>query len=259
VIAGRVLDDAGEPMSGVTVQALRPAYVEGRRQLVIAAMTSGFQGTDDTGAYQIGGLTPGTYYLRAMTRETWTSTASGRRELIGFHPTYFPSTPEFSGARAVEVGVGQRVTDADIPLVIGRPAAISGVALDSRGRPLAGRAVGLGQRFLREAAGGGGSSAGSTPVLADGRFEFKNVTPGEYQLSIFNGELGTPNGEYGVVHITVDGVPLENVVLETSAGWSISGRFVTEDGLLPDLPRDRVTVRGFTLNQMAVAGATRRR
>jgi hypothetical protein len=254
-ITGRVLDDAGEPMAGVTVQALRPAYVEGRRQLVIVAMTSGFQGTDDTGVYQISGLTPGTYYLRAMTRETWMSTASGRRELLGFKPTYFPSTPEFSGARAVDVGVGQRVTDADIPLVIGRPATISGVAVDSQGRPLAGRSVGLGQRFLRELPGGGGSSAGSTPVLGDGRFVFKNVTPGEYQLSIFNGELGTAAGEYGLVHVTVDGADLENVVVATSAGWSIGGRFVTEDGLVPDFPRDRVSVRGLTLNQMAVAGA----
>jgi hypothetical protein len=219
-------------------------------------MTSGFQGTDDTGEYRLTGLTPGTYYVRAMTRETWTSTASGRREVLGFRPTYFPSTHDPGEARLIEVGVGQRVLNADIPLVTGRPATLSGVAVDSQGRPLAGRTVGLGQRFLRELAGGGGSSAGSAPVGADGSFLFKNVTPGEYQLSVFNGDLGRENGEYGNMLVTIDGADLDNLRLATSAGWSMSGRIVTEDGLAPDAPRDRVTVRGFTLNQMAVAGAS---
>ncbi len=255
LISGRVLDDAGEPMAGVTVQAVRSAYVEGRRQFVIAAMTSGFQGTDDTGEYRLNGLTPGTYYVRAMTRETWTSTASGRREVIGFRPTFYPGTHDAGEARMIEVGVGQRVTNADIPLVIGRPATISGVAVDAQGRPLAGRSVGLSQRFLRELAGGGGSGAGSAPVAADGSFVFKNVTPGEYQLSIFNGDLGRENGEYGDMHVTIDGADVDNLRLATSAGWSMSGRFVTEAGVPPDAPRERFSVRGFTLNQMAVQGA----
>jgi hypothetical protein len=242
-------------MSGVLVWAMRPAYVEGRRQLVVAALASGFQGTDDTGEYRLTGLTPGSYYIRAMTRETWTSTASGRRELLGFRPTYFPGTPDAGEARLIDVGLGQRVLNADIPLVIGRPATISGVAVDSRGAPLAGRTVGLGQRILREFSGGGGSSAGSAPVGADGSFVFRNVTPGEYQVSAFSGELGTATGEYAQMHVTVDGVDVDNLRLTTSAGWSMAGRFVTEDGVAPDAPRDRFTVRGFTLNQVAVSGA----
>jgi hypothetical protein len=255
LIAGRVLDDAGEPMSGVLVWAMRPAYVEGRQQLVVAGIASGFQGTDDTGEYRLTGLTPGAYYVRAMTRETWTTTANGRRELLGFRPTYFPSTPNVADARLIEVGVGQRVLNADIPLIIGRPATISGTAVDSTGKPLAGRTVGLGQRILREFSGGGGSSAGSAPVAADGSFVFRNVTPGEYQVSTFNGDLGTANGEYASMHVTVDGVDVDNLRLTTSAGWTMSGRFVIEDGVPPDALRDRFTVRGFTLNQMAVSGA----
>jgi protocatechuate 3,4-dioxygenase beta subunit len=60
-ISGRVIDEAGEPMGGVTVYAMRPAYFQGRRTLVPA--TGGLQTvrTDETGQYRIIGIAPGTY------------------------------------------------------------------------------------------------------------------------------------------------------------------------------------------------------
>jgi hypothetical protein len=255
VITGRVLDDAGEPMSGVVVWAMRPGYVEGRRQMIVAETGNGFQGTDDTGQYRLANLTPGAYYVRATTRETWTALVDGKRVLMGFRPTFFPGTADPGEARLIEVGVGQRVTNMDIPLATGRPANISGVALDSQGRPLAGRSVGLSQRILRELPGGGGSNAGSAPIAADGSFVFRNVTPGEYQLGMFNGELGTPGGEYARLLLNIDGSDIDNVRLVSSAGWSVSGRIVTEDGLPPDFPASRMSVRGSTLLQSAIQGA----
>jgi hypothetical protein len=254
VITGRVLDDTGEPIAGVLVQALRPAWVEGHRQLVIAAMTSGPQGTDETGQYRLTGLPPGSYYVRASTRETWTVSSSGKRELMGFGPTYFPATVNASEARLVEVGVGQRVTNPDILLIPGRPANISGLAFDSQGRPLAGRTVGLTQRFLRETPGGGGSSAGSVPVSADGSFTFRSVTPGEYQLGITTGDLSVGEGEIARLNVVIDGVDLDNVRLTTTAGWSVAGRIVTEDGHVPTFARDAVRVGATTLLQVSVVG-----
>lgn len=253
VIAGRVLDDVGEPIAGVLVQALRPAWVEGRRQMVIAAMTSP-QGTDDTGQYRLAGLPPGSYYVRASTRETWMVSTAGKRELMGFAPTYFPATVNASETRLVEVGVGQRVTNPDILLIPGRPANISGLTFDSGGRPLAGRTVGLTQRFLRETAGGGGSSAGSAPVGADGSFTFRNVTPGEYQLIITTGDLRAGEGETARLNVVIDGTDLDNVRLTTTAGWSVSGRVVTEDGLEPTFARDAMRVGATTLLQVSIVG-----
>ena len=255
IVTGRVLDDAGEPMSGVIVWAMRPGYVEGRRQMIVAETGNGFQGTDDTGQYRLANLTPGTYYVRAMTRETWTAVVDGKRVLMGFRPTFFPGTADPAEARPIEVGVGQRVTNMDIPLATGRPANISGLAFDSQGRPLAGRSLGLGQRILRELPGGGGSNAGSAPIAADGSFVFRNVTPGEYQLSMFVGELGTPGGEYARMLLNIDGSDIDSVRLVSSAGWSVSGRIVTEDGVPPDFPPSRMSVRGSTLLQSAIQGA----
>lgn len=254
VITGRVLDDAGEPISGVLVQAMRPAWVEGRRQLVIAAMTSGFQGTDETGQYRLTGLPPGSYYVKASTRETWTVAVDGKRLLMGFAPTFFPATMNASEARLVEVGVGQRVINPDMLLIPGRPASISGSAFDSRGRPLAGRPVGLGQRFLRETPGGGGAGAGTAPVAPDGSFTFKNVTPGEYQLDVTSSSQATGDAEVAQLDIVIDGTDLDNVRLTTTAGWSMAGRIVTEDGVAPSFARDAMRIGATTLRQVPRSG-----
>ncbi|MEQ1871883.1 MAG: carboxypeptidase-like regulatory domain-containing protein, partial [Vicinamibacterales bacterium] len=64
VIAGHVVDDAGEPLAGANVAAMRYAYAQGARQLVPAGNTS----TDDQGAFRIWGLNPGSYYVTATTR-----------------------------------------------------------------------------------------------------------------------------------------------------------------------------------------------
>ena len=62
VISGRVTDEVGEPIAGVTVWAFQTRYFQGRRQLV---PNSGNAQTDDTGQYRITSLNPGTYTLTA--------------------------------------------------------------------------------------------------------------------------------------------------------------------------------------------------
>jgi hypothetical protein len=255
LIAGRVLDDAGEPIAGVTVQALRPAWVEGRRQLVIAAMTSGFQGTDDTGEFTLTGLPPGSYYLRATTRETWTVVTAGVRGLMGFADTFYPGTANAGDARLVEIGVGQRVGNADIALVTGRPMNVSGTAFDSQGRPVTGRSITLQQVYLREFAGGGGSNVATVPVGADGSFVFRNITPGEYRISISTGNVGAGEGEVGRLDVMVRDTDLDNLRITTTAGWSVAGRIVAEDGNPPQMPRTGVRLGATTLLQMAYSGA----
>ena len=254
LIAGRVLDEFGEPVTGVFVQAMRPAYVEGRRQLVVVTST-GFEGTDDTGEYRLTGLNPGSYYVRATTRETWMVVNNGTRQLMGFAATFFPAAVDLSQAMLVEVGVGRQVRDAHISLVPGRPATISGTAVDSQGRPLAGRSVSIGTRFLRETPGGGGSNVGSAPVQPDGSFSYRNLLPGEYELGVSTGEFGVSGAELARLQVAIGGADVDNVRLVTSAGWSASGRIVTEQGTAPDVARAAVTVGATTLMQNAVRGA----
>jgi hypothetical protein len=58
-ISGALVDDAGEPLVGVSVQAMRRSYELGRPQFSNAASSS----TDDRGAFRLSSLTPGDYVM----------------------------------------------------------------------------------------------------------------------------------------------------------------------------------------------------
>jgi hypothetical protein len=68
VISGRVLDDLGEPIAGVTVWVLQTRSIQGRRQLVATGTNAR---TDITGRYRLLSLPPGDYAVMGTTRETW--------------------------------------------------------------------------------------------------------------------------------------------------------------------------------------------
>ena len=50
------------------------AWFQGRRRMLVVGC---LRGTDDNGRVPVIGLSPGTYYLQAMLRETWTVTENG--------------------------------------------------------------------------------------------------------------------------------------------------------------------------------------
>ncbi len=244
VIAGRVLDEIGDPIAGVMVTALRSRYWEGRRQLVPTG--AGLVQSDDGGQYRILGLAPGTYYVMANTRETWTITESGVTRTMGFAPTYFPGVTGVADARRITVALGQEVSNTDFSLTPGRASTISGTAFDSQGRPF-GRNVALreeirGENFSRF---GGTMSAA---VAADGTFTIRNVPPGEYKLVASTGR-DTEHPEAAIVPITIDGVDVTDVTLTGSAGGSITGQVLTDTGAVPTIPRMRVSTGGQSAGQ----------
>ena len=204
VIAGRVVDELGDPVADVPVFALRAAYWQGRRRLV---PTGTISRTDDAGEYRVIGLMPGTYVVMAVLRETWTVRDGGVEQTFGYAPTYFPSTAALTEAQRVTLRVGQQLGSIDVALVPGRAASISGIATDAAGRPLAGRTVALGREF-RGPEGESFMGAGSAPIAGDGTFAMRNVAPGQYKLRVQAPSLGAdPNAapEIAVLPITVDG------------------------------------------------------
>ncbi len=243
LITGRVFDETGDPISGVRVFAMRSVYFEGRRRLVPIAngpMTT----TDDAGQYRILGLAPGAYFVMADLRETWTVTEDGIDQVMGYAPTYFPGTASLTDARRVTVGIGQEVSNTDLGLIPGRAAAVSGMAVDSQGRPLAGRQVNLAQEwrgpgFAIVMQGGGG-----TAIAPDGTFAIKSVAPGPYTLMVRTAvDIGGVSvQEAASAPIVVNDVDLDNVMLQTSSGWSLGGQITTDTGAAPTAPRDRVRI-----------------
>ncbi len=243
LITGRVFDETGDPISGVRVFAMRSVYFEGRRRLVPIA-NGPLTTTDDAGQYRILGLAPGTYFVMADLRETWTVSAGGVDQVIGYAPTYFPGTASLTDAMRVAVGIGQEVSNTDFGLVPGRAVTVSGLAVDSQGRPLAGRQVNLAQEwrgpgFAMVMQGGGG-----TAVAPDGTFTIKSVAPGPYTLMVRTTvDIGGVSVQEGAsTPIVVNDVDLDNVMLQTSSGWSLSGQITTDTGAAPAVPRDRVRI-----------------
>ena len=253
VITGRIFDEAGEPISGVRVMAMRSMFFEGRRRLVpmFGPMTT----SDDAGQYRILGLSPGSYYLTADTRETWTVNDGGEDLVMGYGTTYFPGVLSASEARRVTVGVAQELANQDFALVPGRGAAISGTALDSLGRPAAGKQVGL----VQELRGPGNVMMMGTQqatVAADGTFTLKNVTPGEYKVVLRTTieRDGASVPETAVALVTMNGVEINNLTLMATTGWSFTGRIVTKTGDAPPAARDRFRLAGRPLNSDNQAG-----
>ena len=77
-ISGTVVDESGERLIGVRVQAYRRAVISGRRRY----MPSGTALTDDRGIYRVGGLIPGEYIVGAVARQIAVP-ISMARELAG--------------------------------------------------------------------------------------------------------------------------------------------------------------------------------
>ena len=254
VITGRVTDENGEPIEGVSVYPTRVMFFDGARRLVPAV---GPTQTDDMGEYRIARLPPGSYHVMAATKETWTVTErDGRETMYGYLPTYYPGVPSGSASRAVSVGIGQELSGIDIALLPGRAATVSGTAVDSQGRPFAEVSLSEQVRGVSFASFTVGPNA---RVAADGTFRIANVPPGTYtaQATRRDADPGGP-AEVASLAVTIDGTDIENLMLVGSAGGTVSGRVVSETGELPKTGV-RVHVAEFLRNQPnpAVLGAFR--
>ena len=96
VVAGRVVDEFGDPVVDATVQAFQSEYMQGiRRILALRGVTS-----NDIGQFRLYGLAPGKYYIAATLRasdtfppvDPSTPPTEVMRGGSGFAPTFFPGT-----------------------------------------------------------------------------------------------------------------------------------------------------------------------
>ena len=230
VISGRITDEIGESLAGVTVFPMQARYFRGRKRMVpVGQMVR----TDDTGEYRLIGLEPGDYYIMGTTRDTWTMEGD-EKQRVGFGPTFFSGTLLIASAQRVKLALGQEASGIDFGMVPGRVATISGTAMSSSGAPLAGESIDMAQEF----AGPTSSSMfgfGGGKVGADGSFTIKDVPPGEFKLSVrYPGDKDHP-AEGATTVVTVLGGDVEGVSLVTGGGSSISGRVVTDEGVPPAL------------------------
>ena len=226
VIAGRIVDEFGEPVAEAMVTAMRYRYVSGRRRMVPAGR---FAQTDDGGHFRIYGLPPGDYYLSATLRQG---------PMMGFEsdsvatyaPTYYPGTASAQQAERVSVGLGAEMSGVTFSLLPVRTVKVTGTAVDSTGRPMAGAFVMLREdvrmgegNFMTMMMGGGNR------VRDDGTFVIANVAPGDYvvearPMMMGPGRRGEDDPEVAFTTLSVGGEDVSGVSLIGTKGTPIRGR-----------------------------------
>ena len=226
VVAGRVIDEFGEPAVGVEIEVLRRepgGSGSGRVRTTSSPITPT---TDDTGTFRVWGLAPGDYLVGARPNRfvADASDADARRE--GYASTYYPGTASLSNARSVRVEPGKDTAGVSFGLVTVPLSTLRGTVqlpADTFGRTIT---VGVGlvapQRL-------DGYVTRGTRVRDDGGFELTRLAPGTYQVTARSFQPG--GVEYwGTANVEVTGTDLDGVSIPLRAGAIVRGRVVNEVG-----------------------------
>jgi hypothetical protein len=275
-IAGRIVDEFGEPVADATVTVLRQQWAGGRRRMVNAGRPAQ---TDDLGQYRIYGLPPGDYFVSATYRSPealsmdmmmpGAAQPAAARPVAGYAPTYYPGTGSTAEAQKVTIAVGQESQGTDFALIPTRLSRITGVVLSSEGRPLEGAMISAvpsrGGDFVPL------SSAGRTS--REGAFTLSNIPPGDYVLQVrsmttsttsgggdrvvFMTRIGGPDGEseFGMLPVSVSGEEVLNVVITTTKGGTASGHVAYEGGVQAPAANIRMTAIGGDVDSPMLSGS----
>lgn len=229
VIAGRVLNERGEPISGAEVQV----YVESKSRTEPVLRSCDRVYTDPQGNYRVTHLRPARYLVSAKLPELPSDSI--------FRLFYYPGVTAYQAAEKVEIGPGTVRSAIDFRL---RP--VSGVAVSGQVTD-PGPTFWLLQLHLYPAA--------ETPVLdreqylipverGSGKFAARHIPPGIYRLAAFQQNPQDGNRISGHLTIDVGSSARTGLLLEVNWGARVSGRVQAED-LVP-LPPVRVALVPFS-------------
>lgn len=204
VISGKILDEFGDPLAQASVTVFRRGYSTGHWKYEQAAMGS----TGADGAYSIGGLRAGRYYVSAMDAQSTALSMMGgflgqatpegpRTEYV---PTYYPSGTEIARAAPVTLLLGAEARGIDIRMQ-------KSPVFQVRGRVVAPEGSTSNVMLTMTRNGDDKISAsdfmrGMAMVGADGTFRFTAIAPGAYSIRMDAG-MGAVFGNAFAAAMTV--------------------------------------------------------
>jgi len=232
VITGRVTDENGDPVT--RVQVFTVFFPAGSSRGM--RMGSGSQ-TDDLGQFRVYGLQPGEHAVAAEAMRfnfvPPNAPPETEEDKIGYLTTYYPGTPDEGSAQRVRAVAGAETSGIEIRLVQGRLYRVTGSVVDSQGQPLAR----LNGQLMRRTAGMLGSSSFGFNTDDKGQFQMRNVPSGNYRLIVRQTRPFIPGpgpqpdpGEMASMPLTIAGADVDNVLVMTSPGITITGHVVFEQG-----------------------------
>ncbi|MEW6323200.1 MAG: carboxypeptidase-like regulatory domain-containing protein [Acidobacteriota bacterium] len=244
VVAGRITDEFGEPVTNAMVTAFRYAYVAGARRLLPAPGQNARGMTDDRGEYRLFGLSPGEYVVAATLRTPGGENADPDAEVTGYAPTYYPGTGNAAEAQRVTVGLGQEQSNVSFGLLVTRLVRVSGTVMTSQGLPYDGPgAVILTPTGTGGPRGGGMMmQAGGSRLEAGGRFRIASVAPGRYTLQVrMMGPMGA-NAEFARQDLVVGTEDIDGLAIVTQPPARVAGQIVADGGTPPTITPRQVQI-----------------
>ncbi len=203
IIAGHVVDEDGDPVSGAMVRAERSVQVNGRK----VSFGSSEEITNSEGYFFIGELTAGRYHLSATPGGDHRLASEGPRQDLVYTELPLP----------LDLAPGAASRDVEIRL---RKSAVFRV----RGRVSNEPSGSLSLHLASETAGYGGT------IHADGTFVFESVEPGSFTLSISNRSFYRQPTLFCRVPVTVSDRDIDGLVAELTPGASIEGIIKMDGG-----------------------------
>ena len=218
-ITGRVVDEFGDPLENVRIQAWRVSSFGGR--VIVRASA----GTNDNGEFRLNRLEPGRYLVAAMPMPGW-SRGDADRDVPSLGMTFYPGVANLNEAQPVEVKLGATVSDLNFTLLELPRTSVAGLVTDLDGLPVGAGGVtafaviphaDIGRRWV----------VGAANVRPDGTFLLR-VPSGEYDLESYVGPTtAAPGYQYRAsARVTVGAEPVTNVRLTASPHATLSGRVV---------------------------------
>jgi Carboxypeptidase regulatory-like domain len=225
VITGRVLDEDGDPVSGVQVEGLKQSWSRGKLRF----MQQGGGSTNDLGEFRLGSLAPGKYFvvvqIFGMPAENEAPAIPGAPQLHQVR-TFFPDSTSLDAASQISVAAGQTASGTDIHLQRVRTFHVRGKV-----------AGGAGGRFILSLLPKDQSMlmfGAQASAAKDHTFDLSGVAPGTYTLTgidIQNGRASPAARQ----PVEVGAADLNDVVLSLVPPGTLRGR-VSVEGDGPPAP-----------------------
>ncbi len=237
VIAGKILDEDGEPLSEIVVSALRQVYLEGKSGLSIETTAQ----TDDRGEYRLFGLSPGRYFVSAVFPQ-WGRFSRGEEpedaqpNQQGYAKMYYSGTPDAAKATAISIKEGEEIPSVEIFMRQVPVFRIRGHVYNQITHKAATRA----NVFLMPRSKSRDWTADQRSFIQkqDGSFEIGDVLPGSYMLAA----MWFDEGKSHVTRVPIDvgNANVDGVSIAITPGTDITGRIIWDGP--PSLEHDELSV-----------------
>lgn len=226
VIAGRVVDEDGDPLTDVGIDAYEWRVFRGARRLQFTRQAM----ADDQGSFRIANLEAGHYLIAAELWQNLPIKTGKVRE--AYVRTYYPSALAVSDATEIPLAAGSEASDIEIRMHKTQVFHVRGKLLDAAGGSV--------QNDVALSLYKAGDPNAAALVITHGTFDFTDVAPGSYRIETANNIAFSPLSNvvinkklFARYAVTVGDTDVSDITLALHAGATLSGTIVTEGAADP--------------------------